>query len=182
MESLFAKVLGYDQGKARQVLAEKSFAAAFDPLARIGNLYAGSLTAALAFLLDDRCRALGSGIVGKTILLASYGSGNTMVVLRARVAPGAPRVISHWHMDDVFSSAREASFEEYEAWAAGPVQPELHARLMQNAAIPPEAFVLSGIRKDGYREYGFNEGNALAHGGEEREAPDHLHGPVAVSG
>jgi len=182
MEKLFEKVLGYDARKTRGVLAEKSFAAAVDPLARIGNLYAGSLTAALAFLLDDRFRALGSGIAGKKILLASYGSGNTMVVLQARIAPPAAEVISRWRLDTVFSSARTASFEEYEAWAAGPVQPELHARLMENAVVPPETFLLSGIRKDGYREYEFRAAQGIADRGEEREAPDDLHGPVAVPG
>ncbi|MGA2381124.1 MAG: hydroxymethylglutaryl-CoA synthase [Spirochaetia bacterium] len=182
MEKLFEKVLGYDAQKTRGVLAEKSFAAAIDPLARIGNLYAGSLTAALAFLLDDRFRALGSGIAGRRILLASYGSGNTMVVLQARIAPSAAEVISRWRLDTVFSSARTASFEEYEAWAAGPVQPELHARLMENAVVPPETFLLSGIRKDGYREYEFSTAQGLANRGEEREAPDDLHGSVAVPG
>jgi hydroxymethylglutaryl-CoA synthase len=182
MEKLFEKVLGYDAPKTRAVLAEKSFAAAIDPLARIGNLYAGSLTAALAFLLDDRYRALGDGIVGKKVLLASYGSGSTMVVLQARIAESAAEVISRWRLDTVFSAARAASFEEYEAWAAGPVQPELHARLMENAIVPPDTFLLSGIRKDGYREYEFSTAQGLANRGEERETPDDLHGSVAVPG
>ncbi len=182
MEKLFEKVLGYDAACARDALAEKSFAAGIDPLARIGNLYTGSLTASLAFLLEDRFRALGSGIVGKRILLASYGSGNTMVVLRGRVAPHAAEVISRWRLGGVFSSARPVSFEEYEAWAAGPVQPELQARLMENATVPPETFQLSGIRKDGYREYDFTKARDLADGGEEREASDDLHGTVALPG
>jgi hydroxymethylglutaryl-CoA synthase len=182
MEKLFETVLGYDAEKARGVLAEKSFASAIDPLARIGNLYAGSLTAALAFLLEERFRALGSGIAGKKILLASYGSGSTMVVLQARIAPRAAEVVSRWQLDNIFSSARTATFEEYEAWTNGPVQPELHARLMENAVVPPQAFLLSGIRKDGYREYEFNTAHQLADRGEEREASDDLHGSVAVPG
>jgi hydroxymethylglutaryl-CoA synthase len=182
MEVLFEKVLGYDAEKTRRVLLEKSFAAAVDPLARIGNLYAGSLTAALAFLLEDRFRALGSGIAGKKVMLASYGSGNTMVVVQARIAPAAAEVISRWRLDSVFSTARPASFEEYEAWTSGPVQPELHARLMENATVPPDAFLLSGIRKDGYREYDFSTTRGLADRDEERETPDDLHGSVAVPG
>jgi hydroxymethylglutaryl-CoA synthase len=125
---------------------------------------------------------LGSGIAGKKILLASYGSGSTMVVLQARIAPTAAEVISRWNLDGVWSSARAASFEEYEAWAAGPVQPELHARLMENAVVPPDTFLLSGIRKDGYREYEFSTAQGLANRGEERETPDDLHGSVAVPG
>jgi hydroxymethylglutaryl-CoA synthase len=180
MEKLFEKVLGYDQAQTAKVLREKSFFAGIDPLARIGNLYTGSLTAALAFLLDDRYRALGRQIVGKTILLASYGSGNTMIVLKARIAAGAPEVIARWSLDAVFTSARPASFEEYETWTAGPVQPELQARLMENAVVPPGIFMLSGIRKDGYREYDFRKGGELGDRGEEREASDDLHGSVAL--
>jgi len=182
MEKLFEKVLGYDGARTRDVLAEKSFDAAIEPLARIGNLYAGSLTAALAFLLDERCRALGRGIVGKTILLASYGSGSTMVVIKARVAESAPEVIARWDLAAIFASARPATFEEYEAWTGGPVQPELHARLMENAVVPPETFQLAGIRKDGYREYEFSTASRVADRGEERETPDDLHGSVALPG
>ena len=182
MEKLFERVLGYDAQKTGHVLAEKSFAAGIDPFAQIGNLYAGSMTASLAFLLADRYRALGSGITGKRVLLASYGSGNTMVVLEARIAGSAAEVISQWRLDTLFNSARAATFEEYEAWTGGPVQPELHARLMENAAVPPETFLLSGIRKDGYREYDFSKAGELADRGEERETPDDLHGSVAVPG
>jgi len=182
MEKLFERVLGFEADRTRSVLAQKSFDAAVEPLSRVGNLYAGSLMAALAFLLEDRCRALGNGITGKTILLASYGSGSTMVVLKARVAAGAAEVISRWQLDSLFSSARSATFEEYEAWASGPVQPELHSRLMEHAVVPPDAFLLAGIRKDGYREYEFSTTRRIADRGEEREAPDDLHGSVARPG
>ncbi len=182
MEKLCERVLGYDAEKTRAFLAEKSFAAGVDPLARIGNLYAGSLTASLAFLLEERWRALGERIVGKRVLLASYGSGNTMIVLRARVARGAPGVIAGWNIEQVFASARPATFEEYEAWTAGPVQPELHARLMENAVVPPGSFVLSGIRRDGYREYELRKVAADKSIGEERETPEDLHGSVAIPG
>jgi hydroxymethylglutaryl-CoA synthase len=182
MEKLFERVLGYDAQKTRALLAARSFAAGLDPLARIGNLYAGSLTASLAFLLEDRFRALGRGIIGKSVLLASYGSGNTMVVLRARIAQGAPDVIARWNLGRVFSSARMATFEEYEAWTGGPVQAELHARLMENAVVPPGSFILAGIRRDGYREYEFRKAGESKSIGEERETPDDLHGSVAIPG
>jgi hydroxymethylglutaryl-CoA synthase len=182
MEKLLERILGYDAERARAFLGERRFAAAVDPIALIGNIYTGSLFAGLAFLLADRYRALGDGIVGQRILLASYGSGSTMVVFKGRIAAAAPDVLSRWSLHRVFASARPASFEEYEAWTSGPVQPELHARLMENATIPPDSFALSGIRKDGYREYGFSKAGELGHRGEEREAPDDLHGSVAIPG
>jgi hydroxymethylglutaryl-CoA synthase len=182
MEKLFEKILGYDVEKTRAVLAAKSFGAGIDPLSRIGNLYTASLPVALAFLLDDRYRAIGNQIVGKKVLLASYGSGSTMAVVEARIAQKAPGVIPGWDLAEVFSSARPATFEEYEAWTSGPVQPELHARLMENAVLPPDAFALTGVRKDGYREYKLTTSRGLEDGAEEREAPVDLHGSVAISG
>jgi hydroxymethylglutaryl-CoA synthase len=182
MEKLLARVMGYDQERARRYLAERSFAAALDPLARIGNLYTGSLWAGLAFALADRMRAVGKAMIGKRVLLASYGSGNTMVVIAGRIAEGAVDVVSRWRPEGIFSSARAASFQEYEAWISGPVQPELQSRMMEHAAIPPDAFALSGIRRDGYREYEYKKGQSAADRGEEREAPDDLHRSVAISG
>ncbi len=182
MEKLLERVLGFDGEKSRAFLSERGFAAGIDPLARIGNLYAGSLTASLAFLLEDRFQALGRGIVGRRVLLASYGSGNTMVVIRGRVAEGAPEVIGRWNLGRVFSSARPASFEEYEAWTAGPVEAELHARLMENAVVPSGSFVLDGIRRDGYREYDFRKADEEAAVGEEPAAPEEISDSAAIPG
>lgn len=182
MARLLDRVLGLDSDGVRTFLAERSFAAAVDPFAQIGNLYTGSLTAALAFLLSERFHAIGQGIIGKRLLLASYGSGNTMVVMSARVARDAVSVVSRWNIDQVFTSARAATFEEYEAWTSGPVQPELQARLMENAKLPPNAFMLSGIRKDGYREYEFRKAREIGDGVAQRGAPDNMHRSVAISG
>jgi len=182
MEKLYERVLGWDAERARAEIAGKGMAAGVDPLASIGNLYTASMPAALAFLLDDAYRAMGEAIVGKRLLLASYGSGSTMVVMEARVAAGAPAVLATWDVPEVLASARPASFEEYETWTAGPVQPELHARLAGNAVIPQDVFALRGVRRDGYREYEFTAVRGLEDGAEEREAPGDMHGSVAVSG
>jgi hydroxymethylglutaryl-CoA synthase len=177
LEKLFARRLGIDAGRSRELMRERGFFSSVDPLARIGNIYTASLYAVLAFLLEDRYRALGDEIVGKRVLLASYGSGNTMMVFSARVAPGAPRVISRWDLRRVFDSARAASFGEYAQWASGA---EAHPRLVDNAVIPPDAFFLAGVRKDGYREY--RKGGDLSPRVEEREAAVDLPQPVAVFG
>jgi hypothetical protein len=105
-----------------------------------------------------------------------------MVVMAARIARDAASVVSRWNIDQVFTSARTASFEEYEAWTSGPVQPELQARLMENAKLPPNAFMLSGIRKDGYREYEFRKAREIGNGVAQRGTPDDMHRSVAISG
>lgn len=180
LQKLFERVLGFDAARTKAFLEEKSFSSGVDPIGRIGNIYNGSLFAVLAFLLRERHQALGRGIVGKRILFASYGSGNTMIVFSGRVAPSAPEVISRWRMDRVLDGGRKASFEEYEAWIASPVQADLYAEMLSRASFPPGAFVLNAIRKDGYREYTFTGEREPGVGTAEGAAPGDLHRPVAV--
>jgi hydroxymethylglutaryl-CoA synthase len=180
LQKLFENRLGFTTDQTREFLDARGFYSAIDPLARIGNIYTGSMYAVLAFLLEDRLRAVGEGIVGKRILFASYGSGNTMMVFSARIAPDAPRVISRWRLQRLFDSARPASFEEYAGWVSGPVAPEVYERIIERAVLPPEAFFLAGVRGDGYREY--RKAEELGHRIEEREASVDLPQPVAVFG
>jgi hydroxymethylglutaryl-CoA synthase len=151
MQKLLGNHLGYDAEQARAFLAERGFYEAIEPLSRIGNMYTSSMYAALAFLLENRFRVMGEAIVGKRILLASYGSGNTMIVFSARVAEEAPEVIARWDLGRVFTDARAASFEEYELWVDGR---DSLAPVLDKSPLPSDSFFLAGIRQDGYREYG----------------------------
>jgi hydroxymethylglutaryl-CoA synthase len=109
----------------------------------------------LAFLLDSEYATIWDKIVGKRILLASYGSGNTMAVISAKVAERAPAVLGRWKTGEIWSAARRSSWEEYSRWLdRRSVEPAAAAAL--EASDPPRgAFYLAGVRKDGYREYGF---------------------------
>jgi len=182
LQKLFERVLGFDAERTSAFLEEKSFHAGVDPLGRIGNISNGSLFAVLAFLLNERHQALGDGIVGKRILFASYGSGNTMVVFTGKVAPDAPKVIASWRLGRIFDTARRASVEEYEAWIASPVPVDLYVELLSHAKLPSGAFVLNGIRKDGYREYAFTGEREPGDRIEESGAPGDLHRPVPILG
>ena len=91
-------------------------------------------------------------------MLCSYGSGNTMIIVSGRIAPGAPEVIESWDLDSVFTSALPAGFDLYETWLSAPHSDERLKRLFSEADVPTESFYLSGIREDGYRQYAFNNG------------------------
>jgi hydroxymethylglutaryl-CoA synthase len=110
----------------------------------------------LASLLYDRYRELKENIVGKRMLLASYGSGNTMIVISAKVAEGAPEVIRNWNFDEIFRATRQADFSEYLRWTEGPHDRNTYEMMLKDVAVPPETFYLSGIREDGYREYAYS--------------------------
>lgn len=152
LQKLAEKKLGLSEEEAVQFVNSKGFVGGIAPTTKIGNIYSGSAYMAMIFLLADEYKKHGEEIVGKKMLIASYGSGNTMTVISARVAENAPKVISRWNLDSVFSMARESSFEEYDHWVAqnGYALKEV---TIDHAAAPSGSFRLTGVRDDGYRLY-----------------------------
>ena len=155
MNFLLHRHLNLDEDQIREFLEKRGFYRGVDPLARVGNIYSGSMYFFLASLLNDRFKEMGDKIIGKRMLLASYGSGNTMIVYSAKVAEGAPEVIRGWDFDRIFRNARDADFAAYQRWTEGVHGREDYENLLKDVAVPPESFYLSGIREDGYREYAF---------------------------
>ncbi|MBN2552578.1 MAG: hydroxymethylglutaryl-CoA synthase [Spirochaetales bacterium] len=155
MNVLLKRHLNLEEEQARAFLDKRGFFTGVAPLARVGNIYSGSMYFFLASLLNDRFNEMGEKIAGRRMLLASYGSGNTMIVYSARVAEGAPEVIRRWDFDRIFRSARDAEFSEYLRWTEGVHDRSAYENLLKDVAVPAESFYLSGIREDGYREYAF---------------------------
>jgi hydroxymethylglutaryl-CoA synthase len=154
LAKLLHSQLGLDRGQVEEFLAERHLDAAVDPISMVGNTYSASLFLSLAFLLESELCRIGPAIVGKRILLASYGSGNTMVVVEAVVARQAPEVIAAWNVSGIITGSEEASLAEYEEWMERNGNGE-GAGEAGAAMVPPESFYLKGIREDGYREYSY---------------------------
>ena len=154
MEELLDKHLGLDPAQAKAFLDARGFFAGLEATAQIGNLYTGSLYLSLAFGLADRARVWGAATPGKKVLLASYGSGNTMAVVTGRMAPRALTTISRWNLDALMTDCVDPPFEDYQTWLDTVKTPENYPALL--AANPPPAgrFALTSLREDGYREYG----------------------------
>jgi len=157
MQKILATHLGMSPEDAEEFLAERGFFSGIDPVSRVGNTYTASLFFSLAFTLQDRFRRFGDEIVGKRVLLVSYGSGNTMAVISGRVAPGAPEVIQSWDLDNVWTSARPASQAEYDRWTNPPADPESYALVLNREQVPGDSVYLNSIREDGYRVYEVNK-------------------------
>jgi hydroxymethylglutaryl-CoA synthase len=153
MEKLLEKHLGFDQTASRRFLEERGFFAALGATSRVGNLYTGSTYLNLAFGLAERVPAWGRDSTGKKILFASYGSGNTMAVFGATVAPRATATIARWNLDALLADAVDPPFEAYQAWIDTVKTPANYASILK--ADPPTAgrFALTALREDGYREY-----------------------------
>ena len=156
MTGLLNKHLGLSEDEAREFLAAHGLYDAIDAVADVGNIYTGSMYMALAFQLYNQFNRIGPEIVGKKILFASYGSGNTMTVFSGTVAPNAPRVIARWDLDALLADYRDASFDEYETWIHGPYVAATAGAADEEDAARLPAFMLETIRDDGYRVYAYN--------------------------
>ncbi len=152
-ERLVTKILGVGQAEAEAFLEERGFSSSVQPTAEIGNIYTGSAYLSLTFLLRDRYKHFGDDIVGKRVLISSYGSGNTMSVFSATVAPSAPRIISSWHLEHSLNGQRVSSIQEYEKWIT--TSSYTPAEATEPAKVHPGLYYLEEIREDGYRQYGF---------------------------
>lgn len=167
--------LGLDAAGAAGFLAGKGFAAGLEPVARIGNTYTASVFMVLGWILKDLQLRLGQGMVGKRMLMASYGSGNTMVVLSGTVAPRAPEVVARWDLAAHLAAGVAAEWADYLAWTesgygygtAPGSTAALAAGLDNGASAPAEnpgrsvktsGFRLAGVRPDGYRLYDWTAG------------------------
>ncbi|POR04123.1 hypothetical protein AU468_03890 [Alkalispirochaeta sphaeroplastigenens] len=149
MSRLVERHLGTSPAETKEFLQERHFQSGIEAIRHIGNTYSASAFVSLMFTLAERHREEGDALVGRKILLASYGSGNTMSVFSLTVAPEAPQVLATWDMERVLQEARPASFAEYQSFV-GEVPPEEQA---QAAPIPPGRYYLKEIRDDQYRIY-----------------------------
>lgn len=153
MNCLLKKHLGFDEAASKAFLQPRGFFSGLVPASLVGNIYTGSLFLSLAYSLKERANALGPDLVGKRVMLGTYGSGNTMSVVTGRVTQGALSVISHWKLESLLEDKCEDSIERYLEWLSTEKTPANYASLL--AADTPDSgrFYLAGLREDGYREY-----------------------------
>jgi len=154
MEKLLEKHLGLPAAAARDFLDERGFSAGLAATAEIGNLYTGSLYLGMAFGLADRVAQWGPKTAGKKVLLASYGSGNTMAVFTGRMAPKARETVSRWDLKGLLAGAVDAPFEDYQLWLDTVKTPDNYPGLIESYPPLSGRFALWKLREDGYREYG----------------------------
>lgn len=153
---LLKKYLGINQQEAEDYLQERGFQDSLKPVSRIGNIYTGSMYIPLAFLLQQQYKKWGDTLAGKKVLLCSYGSGNTMVVMQGQIQKSAPEIISRWDLDRILDEGKPASIKTYKEWikhSSKDSHPTEDRGSVTAASAAGNPFVLSGIREDGYREY-----------------------------
>jgi hydroxymethylglutaryl-CoA synthase len=177
MLRLLSRTLGIGAESGREFLQRRGFEASLAAVAEVGNTYTGSLYLCLAAMLADRYRELGSRIAGRSVLLASYGSGSTTAVISARVAAEAPQVIAAWDFEGLLSGGREEAWERYTQWMKADGHGLDSLPGAESAGSHQGRFYLRSLRADGYREYGFRPDVASARPIRLREEPQPVPGP-----
>ena len=151
LHNLIAKFCDMSGSEIDQFLYERGFPQSLAITTQVGNIYSGSVFLTLASLLSERSIHWKESLVERRVLICSYGSGNTMAIMGATVAPEALNVVAGWNGQTLLDNAVPQSFEEYSRWVDGTYDPGPSEQTTDT--IPPGSFYLSAIRKDGYREY-----------------------------
>ena len=143
-----------DEASVQAYMAKTGFLDAMYLSRTCGNLYTASIYAYLAALLNQEFSRIGDGIIGRTVLVASYGSGNTMILFSGRIAEEAPSVIRHWDLDRLQRESRAASFNEYLNWLARPSDIGALRNLLEESHPVKGRFYLKDFDDNGLRIYG----------------------------
>lgn len=153
MSRLVERHIGSDPGETKEFLAERHFEDGIEAVRHIGNTYSASAYLTLMYTLWERYRADREAIVGSSVLIASYGSGNTMTVVSGRVADNAPAVLDGWDLTVPLNAAEEAGMELYDAFVHDETYDLSHGAVSDGTDVPPGRYYLAEIREDGYRRY-----------------------------
>ncbi|OQX29270.1 MAG: hypothetical protein B0D92_04700 [Spirochaeta sp. LUC14_002_19_P3] len=153
LTKLLSSVYGRDKTLMEGFLRRTGFLEAMYLNRETGNLYTVSLYAYIAALLHREWQRLGHDLIGKRLLMASYGSGNTMIVFSATVAPGAPEVISRWNFDALMKDYQNANFQDYLNWLALPRDYRIRKNLLEGANPRKGMFYLRDFTETGFRIY-----------------------------
>ncbi len=154
LRRLLKNLCGKTDGEADAFMEKSGFLKAMHLSRTFGNIYTASVYAYLMALLHGEWKTHGSDITGRNILVASYGSGNTMSLFSARIARQAPEIIKGWDMDKLENSCRSASFTEYLNWMARPKDIGALQNLLEGASPRRGLFYLKDFNDQGLRLYG----------------------------
>ncbi|MCD6343773.1 MAG: hydroxymethylglutaryl-CoA synthase [Spirochaetaceae bacterium] len=153
LRKLLKNSCGKDEDEIEHYLNRTGFLEAMYLSKTFGNLYNASLYTYLAALLQQEYKKIGKEIIGKTILIASYGSGNTMMVYSATIAEKAPEVISRWDLEKWSRSSRSVDFKEYSNWLERPENLDAWKEILNSTRPIKNRFYLKDFSKTGLRIY-----------------------------
>jgi len=153
LRKLLSDSCGKNEAEIEHFMQRSGFTDAMYLCRSFGNLYTASLYTYLATLLHQEHHKIGEEIISKRVLIASYGSGNTMTVFSGRIREEAPELISHWDIEKWRGGSRNAGFDEYLAWLSHPTSVDALRNRLETPDLKEGLFYLKGLSESGYRIY-----------------------------
>ncbi len=153
LKKMLRNICGKNDAEIAEFMKKTGFLDAMYLNQRFGNLYNASLYTYLAALLQQEYARIAEGIVGKKVMIASYGSGNTMMVFSGIIAAEAPEVIRAWDLDKWNRSSRQVSFNEYLEWLDRPENIDSWRSILKKAKPKKDRFYLKDFGETGLRIY-----------------------------
>lgn len=148
---ILRRKLKWDSEKIDSFIANKYIQESAEIISSIGNTYTASTYFSLGYLLCKQYQSIQEGIIGKKILILTYGSGNTSMVMSGTIAEKAPEIIKTWSLLKQLEDYQEINERYYREWLASelpiaPTEDEIFS-------LSPKSIYLKLLREDGYRIY-----------------------------
>ncbi len=175
---ILRKKLGYTQEEYEGFIQRKHIKETSEIISHIGNTYTASTFFALGGLLEKHLSE-GKDINNKSMLMVSYGSGNTSIVLRGNTTARASKLVETWNLWKRIGYAQNHGADAYEHWVSNgngenlnseapqgqekynantltQVMGEAESINAETQSMPQElkpSVYLRGLREDEYRVY-----------------------------
>ncbi len=151
LEHILKSKLKWSAEQIETFLVDKHIRQSAEGIAAIGNTYTASTYFSLGYTLYKEYQSIKENIVGKKILLLTYGSGNTSIVMSGTISSGAPDIIQKWSLLQQIEKGIEVDEKKYREWhSANEVIPPSDTDTSQ---LSQKEVYLKQLREDGYRLY-----------------------------
>lgn len=148
---ILKKHLHKSSEETTKFIEKKGIALAASIIKEIGNTYTAAVFLPLGYLLEYQYAKLGNDIIGKKILLVSYGAGNNATILETIIAEKAPEIISNWNLQHQLETFTEVGYAVYKKWCENDIT-FARTSSYDNPRGDRQVF-LKEIREDKYRLY-----------------------------
>lgn len=151
--SILKRKLSMEASSILKIIEDKCISYAAECVKDIGNTYTAATYFPLGYILQKEYQRISQDIIGKKILIFSYGAGNTALVFQATIAEGAPKIIESWNLSHQLERYSDITFDTYVKWCHI-TEPTSEPNPHMSRQMEHHVFLNNIREQDSYREYG----------------------------